>query len=157
MKTSSDPKEQDRKATPQGRTRLVEVIRSIHFGRIENLLVRNGEPVFGRDETIVREVKFGGDNGGTACGADLASLSDKTTEMFGHFDTLGDCLVRFIEVKHGKPFKMNVVTARPEDKTNQYPMHMTHRGAEVGTGAPQHGTAEPPPQMRTEGRDGRHH
>jgi hypothetical protein len=91
------------------RQRLVELVRRIHFGRIENLTVRGGDPLFDRGETVVREVKFGGENEPRFGSHAGAALTDRTVEMFRYFDTLGNCLVRFLEVKHGKPFKMNVV------------------------------------------------
>ena len=45
------------------RRRLVELMQQINFGRIEGLTLRGGEPVFDPAPRIVREVKFGGENG----------------------------------------------------------------------------------------------
>ena len=45
------------------RRRLIELMQQINFGRIESLLVRNGEPAFDPAPVVIREVKFGGDNG----------------------------------------------------------------------------------------------
>ena len=42
---------------------LVELMQNINFGRIENLTVRAGMPVFAPPPRVVREVKFGGENG----------------------------------------------------------------------------------------------
>jgi hypothetical protein len=44
------------------RCRLVERLQQLNFGRVEGLLVRGGEPVFGPATRVVREIKFGGEN-----------------------------------------------------------------------------------------------
>lgn len=109
---SSDKHQSEGSHLSDGRRLLGELIRSIHFGRIENLTVRSGEPQFGRGETVVREVKFGGENGTADLAAVPVLVDDKAREMFAHFDALGDCVLRYLEVKHGRPFKMNVVIER---------------------------------------------
>ena len=49
------------------RRRLIELMQSINFGRLENLRVRGGEPVLSDpDVVIVREIKFAGQNGARA-------------------------------------------------------------------------------------------
>lgn len=108
MEASTVLRRKSPSALTPARQRLVELVRAIHFGRIEGLVVRDGEPLFDRGETVVKEVKFGGENSPRA-GHASASITDRTVEMFRHFDSFGDCHVRFLEVKHGKPFKMNVV------------------------------------------------
>lgn len=111
MKASTVLKRKSRSALTPARQRLVELVRTIHFGRIENLMVRDGQPLFDSGETVVKEVKFGGENT-PRTGHATAPLTDRTVEMFRYFDSLGDCHVRFLEVKHGRPFKMNVVACQ---------------------------------------------
>ena len=109
MRAATVLRKGSRNSLSPARQRLVELVRRIHFGRVENLTVRSGEPLFDQGETVVREVKFGGENQPRFGSTSGAPLTDRTVEMFRYFDNLGDCLVRFLEVKHGKPFKMNVV------------------------------------------------
>jgi hypothetical protein len=114
MKNAAELRQGTRNRLSPGRTKLMELVRSVHFGRIENLTVRCGEPVFNTGETVVREVKFGGENGMRTGDNPGVALTDKTREMFLHFDAFRNCIIRYLEVKHGKPFKMNVVAGTGE-------------------------------------------
>jgi len=114
MTTATELRKGTQKRLSPGRTKLMELVRSVHFGRIENLTVRCGEPVFNTGETVVREVKFGGENGPRAGDNPRLAQTDRTREMFLHFDAFRNCIIRFLEVKHGKPFKMNVVAGTGE-------------------------------------------
>jgi len=109
MRAATVLRKGSRNSLSPARQRLVDLARRIHFGRVENLTVRAGEPLFDQGETVVREVKFGGENQPRSGSNAGTALTDRTVEMFRYFDKLGNCLVRFLEVKHGKPFKMNVV------------------------------------------------
>lgn len=91
------------------RARLLELMQALNFGRIERLPVRAGEPVLDPLPTIVREVKFGGQNGVRdewALG-DFA-LKAPVVELFGEMDRLRDGLIDVLTVKHGLPFNMHV-------------------------------------------------
>ncbi len=90
------------------RRQLLLRLQTINFGCIEGLRLQQGEPVL-ESATIVREIKFGGDN--TAC--PQISLTDfqlkaQIIELFSHFDHINNGVVRLLEIKHGLPFKMNV-------------------------------------------------
>lgn len=90
------------------RRRLVELMQRLSFGRIENLILRAGEPTWEAAPRVVREVKFGGDGARreTAC-ADF-ELKAPMVEFLRELDDLGDALIESIEVKHGLPFRMVV-------------------------------------------------
>lgn len=90
------------------RRQLLLRLQTINFGCIEGLRLQHGEPVL-ESATVVREIKFGGDN--TAC--PQSSLTDfqlkaQIIELFSHFDRINNGVVRLLEIKHGLPFKMNV-------------------------------------------------
>jgi hypothetical protein len=86
---------------------LIELMQQINFGRIEGLLVRNGEPTFDPPPIVIREVKFGGENGPRPeCGVDNFALKAQVVELIQQLDDLGDGTVETIEVKHGLPFRM---------------------------------------------------
>ena len=82
------------------RRRLVELMRRVHFGRLEGLVVRGGEPVLdgGDAPRVFLEVKFGGENGLRAeagAGGGVGggpSLKPQVAELFAHFDRLVDAL-----------------------------------------------------------------
>ena len=94
--------------TPQ-RKRLVKLMQGLNFGRIEGLVVCGGEPVFDPPPRIVREVKFGGENGPRpeAAKEDFA-LKAQVCNLFAEMEAMGDGIVRSLEIKHGLPFKMAV-------------------------------------------------
>jgi hypothetical protein len=94
-------------ALPPARRRLVELMQSLCFGQIENLVLRGGQPTFDPEPRVVHEIKFGGENGPRS---ELAAgdfrLKSQVIELFQHFDRLGDAVIERIEVKHGLPFRL---------------------------------------------------
>jgi hypothetical protein len=94
---------------PENR-RLVEMMQSVNFGRIEGLVVRGGKPGFDPRPRVIREIKFGGENGPRpeTARADF-TLRTEVRELFAQLEALGDAVVSSIEVKHGLPFRMTVV------------------------------------------------
>ncbi|GIW80428.1 MAG: hypothetical protein KatS3mg105_2235 [Gemmatales bacterium] len=94
------------------RAGLVELMQRINFGRIESLAVLDGDPVFDPPPRIVREVKFGSENGPRPeVDANNFLLKTQVVELFQHFDQLGTGTIDVIEVKHGLPFRMIVSEA----------------------------------------------
>jgi hypothetical protein len=94
------------------RRRLVQLMQQINFGRIEALVVRGGEPVLDPPPRVVRELKFGAENGPRpeAAAADFL-LKAQVVELLRELDDLGDGTIDLIEVKHGLPFRMLVPAA----------------------------------------------
>lgn len=89
--------------------RLVELMQSINFGRIENLHVRAGEPAFTPAPRVVRKVKIGSENGPrpeAACNDFW--LKHQTIELFDAIAGVGDGQILTIEVKHGLPFSLEI-------------------------------------------------
>jgi hypothetical protein len=94
-------------ALSEPRRRLVELMQSINFGRIEDLIVVGGDPVLDPLPRMVQEIKFGGDNGPRPeLDANNFLLKAQVIELFQHLDQLGDGTIEAIEVKHGLPFRM---------------------------------------------------
>ena len=92
-----------------GRKNLVRQMQEINFGRIERLGIKDGEPVFNPPPKIVREVKFGGDNGSRPekSDADFA-LKSQVVDLFRQLDGISSGQIDLIEIKHGLPFRMLV-------------------------------------------------
>jgi hypothetical protein len=93
----------------ESRRRLLELMQELGFGRIEALPVRAGDPVLDPPPTIVREVKFGGQNGPRV----ERTLGDfplkaHVVELFDELDRLHDGVIDVLTVKHGLPFNMHV-------------------------------------------------
>jgi len=81
----------------------------LNFGRIEDLHVRGGEPVFNPAPRVVRKLKIGGENGPRPeTDHEDFLLKQQTLEMLEAITLLGDGEVRAIEVKHGVPFSMEI-------------------------------------------------
>ena len=93
----------------QTQRRLISLMQRINFGRIEGLVVRDGQPVFDSPPRVTREVKFGAENRPRpeAAKADFA-LKAQVREFFARIEALGSGGICSIEVKHGLPFKMTV-------------------------------------------------
>lgn len=90
---------------PQGQKRLVRLMQEIKFGRIEHLHVRAGEPTFDPPPRVMREVKFGSENGPHAATPDFA-LKAQVVELLEHLSRLSSGVVDLLEVKGGLPFRM---------------------------------------------------
>jgi len=98
--------------TPSQQLLLTEMQR-INYGRIERLSVRRGEPVLDPPPhpppRVVREIKFGGENGPRpeVAKADFA-LKVQVRDLFAQLEALGDGVIPCIEVQRGLPFRMTV-------------------------------------------------
>jgi hypothetical protein len=94
----------------QARRRLLELMQRMNFGRIEGLVVRGGEPVLAPLPRVVREHKFGGENGPRPeRDAEDFLLKAQVVELCHFLDRFGDGTIALVEVKHGLPFKLEVV------------------------------------------------
>lgn len=91
------------------RQQLIKLMQRINYGRISNLPIRCGEPVMDPPPRIVREIKFGGENGPRPemAMADFA-LKSQVRDLLAQLEALGDGMVACIEVQRGLPFRMTV-------------------------------------------------
>ena len=84
-------------------------MQTINFGRLTNLVVRNGQPTYDPPPKIIREIKFGGENGPLREFAkEDYLLKDQVVELFRHLQKLGDGTVQSLDIKRGLPFRMTV-------------------------------------------------
>jgi len=89
--------------------RLVELMQQINFGRIEDLQVRNGVPVFNPPPRVIRKLKVGADNSPRPeYGFDDFLLRQQTEELLSAIEQMGDGEVLVIDVRHGLPFSLEV-------------------------------------------------
>jgi hypothetical protein len=90
-------------------SRLVELLQRLNFGRVEELHIRNGEPVFDPAPRIIQKLKMGGENGPRP----EAALQDfllkhQTIEMLQAIADLGDGKILAIECKNGLCFSLEI-------------------------------------------------
>lgn len=98
---------QTRKASlSPARRRLLELLQQVNFGRMETLVVANGEPVFNPPPRIVREIKFGGENGPRQeLGIADFHLKSQVVDLLAFLDELQNGTIDVLDVKHGLPFR----------------------------------------------------
>lgn len=94
-----------------GQRHLVELMRQIGFGRIENLLVQRGQPVFEPGPRVFREIKL---EHGTADIHRAASgdylLKEQVLSLLRRLEALGNGRIESIIITHGLPLRMTVET-----------------------------------------------
>jgi hypothetical protein len=87
-------------------------MQQINFGRIESMVIKDGQPVLDPPPRIIREIKFGGENGPRLEAAiDDFALKAQVVELFRHMDELQDGVIERLEVQRGLPFRMAVEDA----------------------------------------------
>ncbi len=92
------------------RAQLVELMQQVNFGRIEGLKFNDREPVLSARPVLVREHKFGGENGPRLeLATDNFLLKQQVVELFAIFDEQRDGTIAVLEIKHGLPFRMIVM------------------------------------------------
>jgi hypothetical protein len=86
------------------RQALVRLFQSVNFGQIIGLAIRNGDPVFHPEPTVLLDVKLDADEGERQ-EADLAdfTLRDEVRRLLAHLDQLQNGTVERIEVRSGVP------------------------------------------------------
>jgi hypothetical protein len=91
------------------RRRLLEICQQVNFGRIEGLPFRDRQPLFVPPPRIVREIKFGAENGPRPeLDAGDFVLKQQVVELFRFLDEVRDGVIDVLEVKHGLPFRVIV-------------------------------------------------
>lgn len=93
----------------QGRKALVRQMQDINFGRMERLKIKNGDPVLDPPPRVIREIKFGGENGPRPeSGNGSFALKAQVIELFRQLDGITSGEIELLEIKHGLPFRMLV-------------------------------------------------
>ena len=91
------------------RQALVRLFQSVNFGQIIGLAIRNGDPVFHPEPTVLLDVKLDADEGERQ-EADLAdfTLRDEVCRLLAHLDQLQNGTVERIEVRSGVPRQVTI-------------------------------------------------
>lgn len=91
------------------RRRLLETIHSLGFGSIENLPIRDGEPIFSADARVIKQRKMSGDEFVRA--EPLEQLLDREPylRLLLYLDQVQDALIVRLEIKHAFPFLLETI------------------------------------------------
>lgn len=93
------------------RQALVRLFQSLNFGQIIGLMIRDGDPVFHPEPTVLLDVKLDADEGERPEAAlDDFTLRDEIRRLLAHLDQLQNGTVERIEVRYGVPRR--VIIAR---------------------------------------------
>ena len=94
---------------PPAGEHLVRLMQELNFGQLQDLVVRDGQPVFEPPPRVVREIKFGGENGPRPeVGKADFTLKAQVRDLFAQMEALGDGVIPCIEIQRGLPFRMTV-------------------------------------------------
>ena len=88
---------------------LIRLMQDLNFGRIMDLPVRNGEPVFDQPVQVVRTVKIAASNGPrpeVQCGD--FDLKVEVQSLLHWIARIKTGCIQCIEVKHGLPFVIEI-------------------------------------------------
>ena len=86
---------------------LVSAMQRNPFSRIENLQIKNGNPVFGPATRWTAETKLGSaDSERPEVALQNFALKREFIELFSQFDAMGSGEILVLEVRAGLPFRM---------------------------------------------------
>ena len=94
----------------KSRRQLIELVRRLNFGWVEQLVVRDGEPVLSPLPKVVTERKLQGESfPPIPPAADDAETPDPFLRLFRYFDQIQDVTVERLLVKYALPFKLDAI------------------------------------------------
>ncbi len=95
---------------------LLEVMSALQYGRVENLPVDAGEPVFGRGVIIVRVARLGGASGEAQIPAAAEfELKKSVCDLFAEMEQVGNGLIVRLEFRRGLPCLLEITATPPFD------------------------------------------
>ncbi len=91
------------------RQRLLELMREIRYGRIENITILDGEPAFDPTTRVVREMLLGKkDKTRVALSMDDFELKIQMIELFEQFDRVQNGIIPLLKIQDGLPFQLHL-------------------------------------------------
>lgn len=94
--------------TPDSVVRLLELIQNIGFGRIENLVIRSGQPVLNPPPRIVRERLLGTRDQPPSPSRKDYATRDQVRELLVELNAIDNGVIASLEIRHGLPFKLTI-------------------------------------------------
>ena len=107
--SSSPRNNRTKQSLSPARRRLLELMQEVHFGRLEALDVRDGEPVLEPSPRVARDIVFGKDNAPHRARrqGDFA-IKQQVIELFDLFDQERSLRVERLVIQNGLPVRMTV-------------------------------------------------
>jgi hypothetical protein len=91
---------------PPGRRWLVEAMRKMVYGTIEDIVLIDGEPMLDPLPKVLRSKRLGAKNSSVRECAGNYLLKQQVLEIFEEFDQIGSGIVARIDVRDGLPYKI---------------------------------------------------
>lgn len=93
---------------------LLSVVHEHQFGRIENLRVQAGQPIFDPSVKIIRAARLGGANRGTTARSGTeCELKQAVRELLAELARMQDGVIVTLEFRHGLPWLLETSEAVP--------------------------------------------
>lgn len=91
---------------------LIDTMREHQFGRIENMPVRDGQPIIDQDLKVVRATRMGGDKAGVKPPVtDDFEPKQAFRDLFDELERLNNGIVIKLEFRHGLPFLLETIAS----------------------------------------------
>ncbi len=87
---------------------LVECMQRLCYGRIEGLVIRNGQPVMDPPPSIVRNVRIGWNGPRASANRGDYLLKARVRKFLASLEGMRNGTIRSLEVKDGLPFEMEI-------------------------------------------------
>lgn len=101
------PREVAKSSLTRPRQRLVELMQDTWFGWVEDLPVRDGDPVLDPLPRFFKELKFDGDDGPPpSLPSDDFVLKSQVVKFLAYLDRLRNGVICRLEVRYGLPFRV---------------------------------------------------
>ncbi|MDD5698395.1 MAG: hypothetical protein PHH77_07235 [Victivallaceae bacterium] len=88
--------------------KLLELMRQVGYGRINNLMVEKGDPVISPESSIERDLKLDAEDIRIKT-ADDSPLKKKTIKCFDQLGKIKDGFIRKIEIRGGLPIQIQTI------------------------------------------------
>jgi len=92
--------------------KLIELMSECRFGRIENVRVRNGQPILDKDVRVIRVARLGAHADSTdSVATEEFELKRTLRDLFDELERLRDGTVVTLEFRHGLPRRLETTNS----------------------------------------------
>jgi hypothetical protein len=93
----------------KSRRQLLKLMQRIKFGKIEGLIIHNGDPVLEPAPKVIREIKLGSKEDRKSVPIENGLLEKpQVIELLGRLSHLGSGTIQSLEIQHGLPFRIRI-------------------------------------------------
>ena len=96
--------------------RFVAAMQRLWFGRFENIRIQAGELVLDPWPTTIRNLKFNPESSAPDDRTAIPfKLKEQVAELFRHIRSLEVGEIQTLQIRHGLPYSMEIITPMPAD------------------------------------------